>query len=216
MEEKRFFSFKNADGEVLKMSVRKPTTKEIEAADVEYSKAFFVALKKGLPTRDVLADALNESGAWTEEKDKEIENLEKEIVLLSQKQVTGKEKKRIEEKVSELTDKENQLRRTRNNYFSHCVEASASDAQRDFIVSCVTEYQESGEKVWKDFNAFKDEEDGNVLFRATYEHLTFSNGVESNIPNEEEEKEVVVEQKPEEKKVIEEKPAEEVKLPEQA
>ena len=77
----------------------------------------------------------------------------------------------------------------RNSYFSHCAESVASDAQRDYLVSCTTEYAESGERVWKDYEGFTEEEDGAILFRATYEYLMFSNNVPSNIPNVEEEAE---------------------------
>lgn len=189
MEDKRIYSFLNSDNEVMKFSVRKPTNKEIEDSDVEYSKAFFKALQKGLPTRMVLGKVLNASGSWTQDNDNEIEELERQISLLLTKDVKGKEKKSVEEKVSELEDKANNLRRMRNSYFSHCAESVASDAQRDYLVSCTTEYAESGERVWKDYEDFSKEEDGAILFRATYEYLMFSNNVPSNIPNVEEETE---------------------------
>lgn len=195
-ENKRIYSFRNSDNEIMKFSVRKATNKEIEDSDVEYSKAFFRALQKGLPTRMVLGNVLNASGSWTQDNDKEIEELERQISLLLTKDVKGKEKKKVEERVSELEDKINGLRRMRNSYFSHCAEAVASDAQRDFLVSCVTEYAESGERVWENYDAFINEEDGAILFRSTYEYLMFSNGIPSNIPNEEDdvEKEPKVEQ----------------------
>lgn len=188
MEEKVTYSFRNQKDEIVKFTVRKPTNKEIEESDVEYSKAFFNALKKGLPTRTVLADVLASSGAWDASKDAEIEELERRAALLSTKEVNGKEKTRVEENVKELEEKASELRRIRNSYFSHCAESVASDAQRDYLVSSTTMYAESGARVWKDYQAFIDEEDGNVLFRATYEYLMFSNGIPSNLPNEEEEK----------------------------
>lgn len=206
MKDKVIYSFRNSDNEIMKFSVRKATNKEIEDSDVEYSKAFFKALQKGLPTRMVLGNVLNASGSWTQENDKEIEELERKISLLLTKDVKGKEKKKVEENISELEEKANNLRRMRNSYFSHCAEAVASDAQRDFLVSCVTEYAESGERVWKDYDAFINEEDGAILFRATYEYLMFSNNVPSNLPNEEEVKEEVAEKKeetPEIKEVVE-------------
>lgn len=191
MEEKRNYSFRNEDNEILKFTVRRPTNKEIEDSDVEYSKAFFNALKKGLPTRLVLTNVLRESGAWTDENDKEIEEIERRIAVLTtdKEDVKGRERDTIEERISELDEKAGNLRRLRNSYFSHCAEAIASDSQRDYLVSCVTSYTESGEKVWKDYQAFIDEKDGNVLFRATYEYLMFSNDVPSTLPNEEDEPE---------------------------
>lgn len=184
-ENKRTYSFRNSDNEIMKFSVRKATNKEIEDSDVEYSKAFFRALQKGLPTRMVLGNVLNASGSWTQDNDNEINEIERQIALLLTKEVKGKEKKALEEKITGLEDKANELRRMRNSYFSHCAEAVASDAQRDFLVSCVTEYAESGERVWKDYDSFINEEDGTILFRSTYEYLMFSNGVPSNLPNEE-------------------------------
>lgn len=210
MEDKIIYSFRNSDNEIMKFSVRKPTNKEIEESDVEYSKAFFKALKSGLPTRMVLGNVLNQSGSWTQENDNEIDELERQISLLLTKDAKGKEKKKVEEKVSELEEKANNLRRMRNSYFSHCAEAVASDAQRDFLVSCTTEYAESGERVWDGYDDFLNEEDGAILFRATYEYLMFSNNVPSNIPNEEDEKvepapEIVNVEKVEDKKAEPEK-----------
>lgn len=199
MEEKRAYSFRDSNDEILKFTVRTPTTKEIEDSDVEYSKAFFKALKNGLPTRMVLSNVLASSGSWTEENDKEIDEIERQISLLStKKDVKGKEKEAVESKISELDEKSSNLRRIRNSYFSHCAESIASDAQRDYLVSCVTQYTDSGERVWKDYDSFVNEQDGNILFRATYEYLMFSNGVQSSLPNEEE-------TKPEDKKDTETK-----------
>ena len=152
------------------------------------SKAFFKSIKNGLPTRMVLGNVLNSTGAWTQENDKEIEDIEKQISLLLAKDVKGREKQKVADKANELEEKVSNLRRMRNSYFSHCAEAVASDAQRDFLVACTTSYADSGEKVWDNYEKFLDEEDGAVLFRATYEYLMFSNDVPSNLPNEEEDK----------------------------
>lgn len=204
MENKVSYSFRNSQNEIMKLSVRKPTNKEIEASDVEYSKAFFKALKNGLPTRMVLGNVLNASGAWTQDNDKEIEEIERQISLLLAKDVKGKEKQKVSDRVSELEEKAADLRRMRNSYFSHCAEAVASDAQRDFLVASTTSYTESGERVWDTYDAFLNEEDGTILFRATYEYLMFSNNVPSNIPNEEEDVVEEENKEPKEAKVAEE------------
>ena len=201
MKENTIYSFRNSNDEIMKFSVRKPTNKEIEDSDVEYSKAFFKALKNGLPTRMLLGNILNSTGSWTNSNDNEIEELERQASLLLTKTVKGKEKQRIDEKVKELEEKANELRRIRNSYFSHCAESVAADAQRDYLVSCTTTYAESGERVWATYEDFINEEDGAILFRATYEYLMFSNGVPSNIPNVEEFKpEDGAEEKPDENK----------------
>lgn len=214
-EEKRTYSFRNSNEEILKFTVRTPTTKEIEDSDVEYSKAFFKALKNGLPTRMVLSNVLVSTGAWTEDNDKEIEELDRQASLLATKTgLKGKEKEAVDSKISELDEKASNLRRIRNSYFSHCAESVASDAQRDYLVSCVTQYADSGERVWKDYESFINEQDGNILFRATYEYLMFSNGVPSSLPNEEEKSEKDGEAKDvkvEKAEVAEPKPKEESK-----
>jgi hypothetical protein len=211
MEEKRIYSFRNSENEVMKFSVRKATNKEIEASDVEYSKAFFKALKNGLPTRMVLGNLLNSTGSWTRDNDNEIEELERQISLLFTKNVKGKEKQKVDEKIKELEEKANELRRMRNSYFSHCAEAVASDAQRDFLVACTTEYAESGERVWGSYEDFINEEDGSALFRSTYEYLMFSNDVPSNIPNVEDEEKNIGDKGGAKEGVEEVKEAEEIK-----
>jgi hypothetical protein len=169
---------------LVKMTTRKPTNMEVEVADVEYSRIFCESIKNGLPTRDALEKILASNGAWTEEDNDKINEIEKEIVLLSAKTVTGEEKAQVDAKIEALEKESSEMRKVRNSYFSHSAEAKASDAQRDSFVSQVTEYADSGIKVWKNLDAFKREEDGNTLFRTTYEYLIFSNGMESNIPSE--------------------------------
>ena len=190
MEEKRVYSFKNEDGKIEKFAIVRATNADVEDGEIEYSKVFVESLKKGLPPRNVLTGILASTGAWTEEDNKKIDELDAKIdsisAILEKEGVTEEEKKSVGEELSLLNEKVNQMRSERNAYYSHTAEAKASDAQRDMMVVLTTTFEKTGTRVWASIDDFRKENDSSRLFRSVYEYLTFSNDMPSTMKNEEE------------------------------
>lgn len=179
---KREFKVKTTDGKEIALTTRHPTNKETQEADYEYSKAFNKAIMAGLATNARLASALNESGVWTAERDQAIEAQRGKVTDLEDKlsASTDDGKKAIAEALSAERDTLYAMRQERSELFSHAAESKAEAAQRDYIISKVTEHSATGLPVWRKFSDFSDEADGGLVFRATYEYLTYSNGMEAN------------------------------------
>ena len=180
--DKRIYVVKKDNGSFVKLSVRNPNSEETEIADIEYSKAFVKALKNQIPTARAMEKILAESGTWTSEDDKKLNDIIEEGAkleeVLSDEKTSEGEKKEIEKRLDELRDISADLRREKNSYYNHTAESKAADAQRDCTVVLVTRFADSDLPVWKSLDDFLKEEDGGLVYRAVYEYLAFINGVE--------------------------------------
>lgn len=179
---KRTYIAKKLDGTLVKLTVREPKSFETDQADIEYSKAFVKSLADGLPTVKSMERILKESGAWTEKDEALITDIIKKGASLEdelkREGISDSDKKRIEDTLGDLREELSSLRKEKNSYFEHTAESKASDAQRDYLICCVTRYADTDEQVWKDTDALKKEEDGDLVFRAVYEYLAVMNDVD--------------------------------------
>lgn len=195
--DKRIYVVKKEDGSFVKLSVRTPNSEETEIADIEYSKSFVKALKNNIPTAKAMEKILAESGTWTKDDDKKLEDIIEEGAkledVLSDEKTSDAEKIEIEKRLNDLRDMSSELRREKNSYYNHTAESKAADAQRDCTVVLVTRFADSDLPVWKSLDDFLKEQDGNLIYRAVYEYLALLNGVEG-LPDDT--KEEVKEEKP--------------------
>ena len=181
--EKRKFSVELADGQTVELTTRVPKNVELQESEDEYSVAFNKAIMRGIMPEATLIDSFLKTGVWSEEKDMAIEEQRLKVVDLEEKLEGEKkqvDKKRIASALTEEREKLYQMRQQRTQLLSHSAESKAEDAQRNFLVSKVTELASSGVPVWSSFEDFKNEEDGNLVFRSTYEYLTLANGLPSD------------------------------------
>ena len=180
--DKRIYVVKKEDGSFVKLSVRTPNSEETEIADIEYSKSFVKALKNNIPTAKAMEKILAESGTWTKDDDKKLEDIIEEGAkledILADEKTSDAEKINIEKRLNDLRDMSSELRREKNSYYNHTAESKAADAQRDCTVVLVTRFADSDLPVWKSLDDFLKEQDGNLIYRAVYEYLALLNGVE--------------------------------------
>jgi chorismate mutase len=117
---------------------------------------------------------------WTEEDEEKIADLRSKIdvqlVLLS-KMETEKNMKPIQDKIDELRQEIFQLQQERQKFFNNTAEAKADEAKMSFLISRVTEYADTGKKVWEKYNDFKDEPDQATVNDIVMQFLTFINGL---------------------------------------
>lgn len=196
--EKRVFEVELANGETVKVSTRKPTNQEIEASDMEYSRAFTNALIAGLYPQETLIAIFREKGIWSEAKDDAIRAQTGlvSVIETSLEEAAAEKKNEIAEELKEERNKLFEMRQSRSSYLSHSAEAKAANAQRDSTVAQVTE-NAKGVRVWRSLEDFLRETDSNLIFRATYEYVTFENGLPSDFMSKLPENQVAtVEEKP--------------------
>lgn len=211
-EDKRTFTVEQNDGKSVELTTRAPSNEELQKSEFEYSKEFNKAIVNGILPQARLISELVSNGVWSEDKDQAIEEQREKVIEMESKlqEIENEdEKKAFSESLAKQRQALLDMRQEKNDMLAHSAEIKAENAQRNFLVSQVTEYKQSGAKVWKDYKAFQEEEDGNKLFLATYEYLTFINGLPSNFAEQLPENQVEVETSDEEASA-EEAPVEEV------
>lgn len=181
-EDKRQFDVQLTDEKSVKISVRNPTNEELQEGEFEYSRAFNNAIVKGLMPKTKLLSALQDCGVWTEKDDEAIETQRQLVIRLEDAldKADDNSKERIGDELGEERQKLFSMRQARTEILSHCAEAKAEEFQRNYLVSRVSEYVDTGTRIWKTYEDYRKEENENLLFRTTYEYLTFINGLPSD------------------------------------
>lgn len=180
-DNKRLFTVQLQSGKEVKLSTRVATQEELNDAEFEYSKAFNHAIMNGIMPQSRMLSELLKNGIWSEERDEAIEEQRQKVIKLEDLMDDEEtDKERVAEELKEARTLLYEMRQEKTDLLSHTAEAKADEAQRSFIVSRVTEDAKSGIRVWKKFNDYVTEEDANLVFRATYEYLTFVNNLPSD------------------------------------
>lgn len=196
----REFACVKDDKSVLLLSVRHPTKKELETADLEYSGVFNQSLLAGLPTQQKMLRSLRENGVISSNDEMEIAQLIEDIRLLEseiqklQKQTPSEEQKEAHQKqIMELQAKRlpkaervGKLNREIEAMLAHTADAKAAISQRNFLIACVVEHAEGpkkGDHVWADLDALTAEKDDSLISRVFYEHMQCQNNLPSDWDN---------------------------------
>jgi hypothetical protein len=178
------------NGVDITLSVRKPTTKEIEIADWEFSRYFNKAITQGIIPEGRMLEILKEQGVWSDEKDNEINELTKKLVELEEKLTVINEETRDYDVLikikKELKDTRNEIwtkRITKQQYLTHTAENKADEHRNKVIVSLVTEYNEGPKKGKKFFESLDHMLifDNQILVNVCMvNYMTLSNGLATN------------------------------------
>jgi chorismate mutase len=162
------------------LQIRFPLVEENRLADWEYSKVFHQAIMDEIPTNKEVEAMIKKRGLWTEEDEEKVADLRSKIdiqlVLLS-KMETEKNMKPINDKIDELRQEIFQVQQERQKFFNNTAEAKADEAKMSFLISRVTEYADTGKKVWETYADFKNEPDQSTVNDIVMQFLTFINGL---------------------------------------
>jgi hypothetical protein len=181
--ERREFEVTLINGQKVKLTTRTPINQEVQDSDFEYSKTFNKAIMNGILPQSRLMASFVENGVWGDEKEKSIEDTRQKVNVLEKELLAAPEaeKNMIAKTLKLERDKLFVARQERTDLVAHSAEARADEAQRNYIVSRVTELaSSSGTRVWPTHRDFIDEKDGGLVFRAVYEYLTYANGLDSD------------------------------------
>ena len=184
--DKREFSVTLSNGQTVNLFTRTATNEELQDSEFEYSKVFNKAIIGGIVPQSTLISRLAENGIWNEDKDRAIGEQRNVVIELEQKLEAVTDEQAKEEIIAALKierDKLYKMRQERTELMAHSAEAKAEEVQRNYLVSRVTSYASTGKPVWKNFDLYRKEPDGNLIFRTTYEYLTFINGLPSDFMN---------------------------------
>jgi len=149
------------NGVILNLSVRKPSNKEIDKADWEYSKYFNKAVTEGIIPQSAMLAILNNNSSWTDEDEKYIAELTSKLATL---EIELDNIDRETRDVGRLEAVRNELRVTRailqekrvekQSYLFHTAEQKCEERKTRVLVALVTEYADGPKK---GLNVFADQ-----------------------------------------------------------
>lgn len=168
-----------------KYRTRFPTPKEDASARMAYAAAFNEALDKDIPSQKQMMERLRVKGIWADEDDKEVSAIREKIgqleLILSKKDPHDKTKttRKLAGELLEMRGKAIEKSSRLNEYMANTIEALAEEVKQAYYVSTCTENTD-GTRVWPTPEDFMNSKDTGLVNSATYEYVTFTNGLAEN------------------------------------
>jgi hypothetical protein len=146
--------FKVVVGEDTKtFMVRSPSLTDQREAQKVYNHAFTDAIKSKSVVRAKMDDLLEEQGLWNEDKQKEYNDLQKELLEGERKLAKGgfalSEAKKMAIKMREVRGKIRELISVRTSLDNHSAEGQADNARFNYLVSVCVVYKDSDKKYFE-------------------------------------------------------------------
>jgi len=163
------------------VQIRFPKVEENRLADWEYTRVLTQAIKDGIMTNKQMRQFIEENELWTDADEKEIEALnaeiDKQIVVLSKMGENTKNADKVEAKINELRQQVFQKQQERQKFFNNTAEAKADESKMSFLLYKCSEDAETNKPLWESYDAFKNEEDQELVNTIVFQFLTFINGL---------------------------------------
>lgn len=166
----------NKDGEIkeVEIYVQRPNNDTVKLAERYKSKIWNQCIQDEILTKKELAVLMRKRGIWDEAKDKEEQDITREIIRLEKELYHGKDGK-SKPKVSEGRDIAIQIRRKRSelrdliaekiSLEENTADNLADNARFDFLVAHCTFYKD-GTRVYKDFDEYNKKSADEIAFAA--------------------------------------------------
>ncbi len=181
---RRDFIVKIEDKEVM-LSFKAPSLDELEEADRIYASKMSSLIREGGKSRLMLRQEvdkfLKESGIWTDEDDKRIQQLNKDINDLLNKLKKGGIKLSEGKQISlDIRDKRIEIFTTirkRQILDNTTIESIAQNERNDYLIYVCTVYAETGKDFWTSFDDMKNDKFNEVYAKASEISLELVYGI---------------------------------------
>jgi len=164
----------SVDGREIEIYVQKPNNEVLKMAERHKSKVWNQCIQDDILTKKELGVLMRKRGIWDEAKDREEDEITKEIVRLERELYHGKDGK-SKPKVSEGRDLAIQIRRKRLelrdliaekiSLEENTADNLADNARFDFLVAHCTFYKD-GTRVYKSFDEYNNKSADEIAFAA--------------------------------------------------
>lgn len=164
----------NGEKKDIEFYIQRPNNDVVKMAERYKSKVWNQCLQDGILTKKELAVLMRKRGIWDEAKDKEEEEITKEIIRLEKELFHGKDGK-SKPKVSEGRDIAIQIRRKRSelrdliaekiSLEENTADNLADNARFDFLVAHCSFYKD-GTRIYKDFDEYNNKSADEIAFAA--------------------------------------------------
>jgi hypothetical protein len=180
---------KDSDGKVKVVYVTRPTKDESTEAQLAANTVFKEAITNGALVRKVLEGELERQGIWSDDKQKELDELNKQVreklVTLKKGGIKKSEGRKLAVDVRLDRAKIRRLLAERNEYDEYTAESQAENAKFDTLLSlCIKD--EEGKYVFKDIDDYRDNGDQPFAIEAATKLASILYGLdedwEANLP----------------------------------
>jgi hypothetical protein len=174
-------SFTGPDGESV-YYIATPDAESIRGADWQYSKTYTRCLMEGITTSAEMLDILTRRGIVGPDFEKRANELgvklnEKIDALNATEDL--EEKRDLSLEVAAAREELYQWNQRLNGPMNNTCESMSDDARLEYLTSCLVQ-DESGTRVWKDYDEFLTDKSNALPVKARFEVMLFLQGLESN------------------------------------
>jgi hypothetical protein len=179
------FEGKNEDNQLVSLEVRQPTQAQSMDATILYNKKFKEYVDKGLILNAKLDKVMKEQGIWDDVKDQEyrelIIDLQDKIKLLKK---GGKlsEARKLAIDIKIARNKLYLMRAERTEFEKVTVESLAEQDKFENLVIVCTVYADNGNPVWKNVDAYKNDQ-SEVSYKAANHMMELLYNLDANYEN---------------------------------
>lgn len=175
MQSKDFTVIEENGKEVL-LSIKIPEYEDIEESDRVYAAKVSELIKESTNKRKILLRRdldkfLKDGGFWTDEDEKNIDGLQRDIDILLTKMKKGGSKLSDGRKWAIQTmDKRREIVRIMDKkrlFDDSTVEAMAENEKNDYLIYCSTVYVSNGDRYWMSFEDMKNDKLSNTYRKAS-------------------------------------------------
>lgn len=168
------------DGKVF--YIKPASSDNIRKADLHYSKVYSRCLVEDIFTAAEIMDALKRKGLAGPEYETRAADLETKISvkLAELNSATDRDSKQaLAREVEETREEIFQWNQRINGPMSNTCEQISDDARIEYLTSCMT-FDKDGKRVWTDYEAYLNDEDKTLTFKARFELMLYMQGLPSD------------------------------------
>jgi len=151
------------DGKVVKVLVKNPSAEQYRDSQVEYNKAFRIALDSGALLRQKISDHMVDQGIWGEEKEKKyqkfVEQINEKEEMLKAGGIKLSEAKEAALKLRDLRNNFRDLLAEKNALDSNSAEGQADNARFAELVRVCMVNPDTGQPYFPDQQAYDSQTD---------------------------------------------------------
>lgn len=185
LDSRREFTMETLEGEILHHFIANPSGEDIRRADWQYSKVYNQAIVDEFLTQSQMLELLQEKKIISDDYTQRLEtvriSLGAELFKLENLMENSmeEEKELAAMEIARLRDELFQLNQRVNGPMANTCENLAEDSRTDFLTSRIIENKD-GSKSWKDYEAFRNEDNTSLAIKARFEVMLWMQGLESN------------------------------------
>lgn len=185
LDSRREFTMETPEGEILHHFIANPSGEDIRRADWQYSKVYNQAIVDEFLTQSQMLELLQEKKIISDDYTQRLETVRISLGAELFKLENLMENSMEEEKelaamtIARLRDELFQLNQRVNGPMANTCENLAEDSRTDFLTSRIVENKD-GSKSWKDYEAYRNEDNTALAIKARFEVMLWMQGLESN------------------------------------